>query len=304
MIPAGAERDRPVVWVFHRGALGDSVLLWPRLRAWVRAGSRVVLVTDKAKARLAEREIGVRGVDAEQPRFNRLWNEGGPVEPEAGVGLVLDCLGGGNAAFGLNLVRMFPGARIERGLPPRGGEEAAAWAAEHPLAQVAARTNEAGAIVLHVGTGSEAKRWPLDRWRDLGARLHARSGRGIVPIAGEVEAERFTPRDRALFSAMRGRFLHDLTQLADQLGSARLCIGCDSGPAHLAAQLGVPTLVLFGPTDPSIWAPVGPVVRVACPAEARPMDWLDVGTVLSGAEALLNVGCGGRAAPPQEEPRG
>ena len=37
-------------WFFHRGALGDSVLLWPRLRHLVRSGASVTLITDRAKA--------------------------------------------------------------------------------------------------------------------------------------------------------------------------------------------------------------------------------------------------------------
>ena len=40
-------------------------------------------------------------------------------------------------------------------------------------------------------------------------------------------------------------------------GAARF-IGNDSGPGHLAAITGIPTLALFGPTDPARWRPLGP----------------------------------------------
>ena len=67
---------RSSTWVFHRGAMGDSLLLWPRLRAWRKGGEHVVLVTDGAKGRLAAREVGVEWLDVESARFNVLWREG------------------------------------------------------------------------------------------------------------------------------------------------------------------------------------------------------------------------------------
>jgi ADP-heptose:LPS heptosyltransferase len=39
-------------------------------------------------------------------------------------------------------------------------------------------------------------------------------------------------------------------------------IGLDSGPSHLAGMLGLPTLVIFGPSDPAVWQPIGPKVAV------------------------------------------
>ena len=61
------------VWVFHRGALGDSMILWPIFRALKAAGNRVTLVADREKGDLASREVGIDAVDIEQPRFNQLW---------------------------------------------------------------------------------------------------------------------------------------------------------------------------------------------------------------------------------------
>ena len=54
----------------------------------------------------------------------------------------------------------------------------------------------------------------------------------------------------------------DLVHLGPVLASATLYIGNDSGITHLAAAVGCPVLVLFGPTDPRVWAPVGKHVRV------------------------------------------
>ena len=81
----------------------------------------------------------------------------------------------------------------------------------------------------------------------------------------------------------------DLDELAAILRGARLVIACDSGPGHLAAQLGVPTLTLFGPGDPDRWAPVGPRVRAIAPAVPEAMSWLSVERVRTEALSMLTI---------------
>ena len=63
------------------------------------------------------------------------------------------------------------------------------------------------------------------------------------------------------------------------LSGAGLFVGHDSGVTHLAAAWGAPTLALFGPTDPAVWAPVGPDVRVLRAPDGR-MDLLSLEAVL------------------------
>ncbi|NDE07877.1 MAG: hypothetical protein EBZ89_10905, partial [Chloroflexi bacterium] len=58
---------------------------------------------------------------------------------------------------------------------------------------------------------------------------------------------------------IRGRSLADVARL---FANASGVIANDSGIAHLAAGLGVPTVAIFGPTDPAVWRPRGPNVRV------------------------------------------
>lgn len=271
------------VWYFHRGALGDSVLLWPRLRAEVRAGFEVTLVTDGEKARLAARALGVQGVDAEQPRFNALWRAGAAVEAVGGVARVAVAGGGGDVAgvWGENARRMFLGAAFEEiGRPSR-----ALYGGADVGRDVPRRENRGGPVVLHVGAGAEEKRWPLARWAEVAAGLRAAGE--VVLIAGEVERERLSAEERAAFASMGGRYLGSLAELAEVLKGARVVIGCDSGPAHLAAALGVATVALFGPTDPAVWAPIGPAVRVLAPARPCGMAWLEAGVVLDAAAAVM-----------------
>ena len=143
-----------------------------------------------------------------------------------------------------------------------------------------------GPAVLFVGAGSRGgdgdKRWPLEHWAALHAAIAG--DRELVPggvevIAGPVEQERWSDEEAELFKLMtldreQSGVLKKLDHLADVLRGARLVVSADTGPAHLAAQLGVPVLALFGPTDPTVWAPVGPRVSVLSPPKPRSMGWL------------------------------
>ncbi|HZW06500.1 MAG TPA: glycosyltransferase family 9 protein, partial [Phycisphaerales bacterium] len=98
--------------------------------------------------------------------------------------------------------------------------------------------------------------------------------------------EQFSKKERAAFAELvrKGQWSGTVERLSDLAGAIRKAccvVSADSGPAHLAAQLGVRTLALFGPTDASIWAPVGPAVRTLAPPAPTPdMSWLQPETVL------------------------
>ncbi len=109
-------------------------------------------------------------------------------------------------------------------------------------------------IAIHVGSGSEKKNWPLDRWQQVAESL---SPHEVIFITGEAEAERgIQPTGRECWHAL------PLPELAARLATCTAFLGHDSGISHLAAACGVPSLLLFGPTDPAIWAPPQPWVRV------------------------------------------
>lgn len=266
-------------WVFHRGALGDGILLWPALRA---LGPRGVLVTDASRAKLAARFLGVRAVDIEQSGFNRLWidrGQAGIVEGVIeGVSRVFTFLAGEDApgrTWLRNASRLFPGATIEPRRAPIDRRTALAIEGLPP-APAAPRDNPGGPVILHIGAGSREKRWPLECWAEVGRALPE-----AIPIAGEVERERFDAREHGLFASLGGRWIDSLDGLADLMLAARLVLAADCGPGHLAAQLGIATLSLFGPTDPALWAPIGPRARTLAPPSPRAMDWLTPGAVLA-----------------------
>jgi heptosyltransferase-3 len=116
--------------------------------------------------------------------------------------------------------------------------------------QIPCQAARANFAAIHPFSGNPRKNWPLEKFRRV-----ARGLERSMPVrwcAG--------PEDPPLDGAV---LIHDLYELACWLASARLYIGNDSGITHLAAAVGTPVLALFGPTDPGVWAPRGPNVRVA-----------------------------------------
>ena len=123
-------------------------------------------------------------------------------------------------------------------------------------------------IALHPGSGSPRKNWPLENWRALGASLLARFPQArLLLIGGEADHAQLAD----LAAAWRGRPVLQardlpLPHLAALLARCRLFLGHDTGISHLAAAAGAPCLLLFGPTDPAIWAPANaPVSTLVAP---------------------------------------
>lgn len=126
--------------------------------------------------------------------------------------------------------------------------------------------------VLHPGSGSVAKNWPEANYRELGRLLLApHDGEGaacvgkLVVTSGEADGELGARLAGALPGAVHCH-QPSLETLATLLANARLFVGNDSGVSHLAAAVesrsgAVPRVVaLFGPSDPSVWAPPGALV--------------------------------------------
>ena len=156
-----------------------------------------------------------------------------------------------------------------------------------PLAeqQPAAGGRPDGPWVVHPGSGGRSKCWPPRHFESLVVQLKL-AGRQVQPILGEVEAD--TWPDQALQRWRQhhsARLLRCPVELYEILSTASGYVGNDSGPTHLAAQLGVPTIALFGPTNPTLWAPRGPRVELIAPPTPRSMDWLSMERVFDAVTA-------------------
>ncbi len=147
-----------------------------------------------------------------------------------------------------------------------------------------------GPALLHPGAGSPAKAWPPGRFARLG-RLLQEKGWEVQVLLGPVEEERGPAEGFFRERGLPAVHLRDSLELARRLVRARVYVGNDSGPSHLAAALGVPSLVLFGPTDPAVWGPPWPGA-VCLQAGASPAG-IEVEEVLERLEEGRKGGPGG-----------
>jgi len=119
-------------------------------------------------------------------------------------------------------------------------------------------------IAVHPGSGGERKNWPVERWAALGEEIFGLDPAvRVLLVGGEADYAQLA----RLREAWRGRAVHTaqdvpLPELAAILQQVRLFLGHDSGVSHIAAAAGAPSLLIFGPTDPDIWAPLAGEVRV------------------------------------------
>jgi heptosyltransferase-3 len=134
-------------------------------------------------------------------------------------------------------------------------------------------------IALHPGSGSKTKNWPIEKWKKLADHLFS-SGRTVLVIGGEADEERLGVLETA-WKDKPVRFVTNLVlpHLA-ALFETSLFIGHDSGISHIAAAAGAKSILLFGPTDPAVWAPANENVLVLR-APDRNLDSLAVVDVIA-----------------------
>lgn len=175
------------------------------------------------------------------------------------------------------------------GIPPEDwGQPAAQWYAKGAGVSVSlpvrfdfGDSTLAPDVVLHPGSGAATKNWPRLHFEALGRALE-QAGRRVTWCCGP--AEEALPEPGPLLPPM------SLCALGRVLSGARLFVGNDSGISHLASAAGCPTVAIFGPTSPAVWAPIGPATRII-----QGQRWPAVGAVLAAAQALL-----GRAPGPDQ----
>jgi ADP-heptose:LPS heptosyltransferase len=117
------------------------------------------------------------------------------------------------------------------------------------LRRPAASSVAPGAVVIHPGAGYGSRRWPVERYAQVAAKIDRR----VVVTGTERE------RDLALAvgvsdeDVLAGRL--DLAELAALIADAHLVISADTGVAHLSYAYRTPSVVLFGPAPVQQWGP-------------------------------------------------
>ena len=113
-------------------------------------------------------------------------------------------------------------------------------------------------IGINLGTTWRTKSWPLDRFSDVISRINDRFEAAVILTGSSSERE----LGRALQMTLKARVINfvgktTILQLGALIERCDLYLTCDSGPMHIAAAVGTPTIALFGPTDPERHRPYG-----------------------------------------------
>ena len=140
-------------------------------------------------------------------------------------------------------------------------------------------TRDTNGLAIHPGSGSRNKNWPVSHWAALLAEIMPTFDE-VLLISGEADTQ-IAEAIRPLIPMIKLRLCanRSLWDLAAKLSQSTLFIGHDTGVTHVAAATGVATVALFGPTDPTIWAPNGDQV-IVIKSPDRTMSGLSVETVL------------------------
>jgi hypothetical protein len=272
--------------VVHQGALGDFIVTFPVLKALRGSFDRIDGICRASFGRLAV-DIGI--LDRCHPLESRMFSSLFSERFDPGVNRLI-------TAYGHVLLMTFSSAledavntikknRVFRIEPWPGNDEniqvveflaerlRACGMLSHREGEAFSRSLHAAAgghvkehsagstIVLSPGAGSLRKRWPLKRFVEVAAML-ALQGYRPVMLLGPAEADIRVGLQQgpdSPFAVVKSESLQDLVGLLD---SAEGYIGNDSGVSHLAAFLGIPVLVVFGPSDPVRWRPFGRRVSI------------------------------------------
>jgi lipopolysaccharide heptosyltransferase I len=117
-------------------------------------------------------------------------------------------------------------------------------------------------IVAHGAANWPSKQWPLSRQAAAGRDLFRSTGLPVIWLWGPGEEETARRTAAAAGEENHPAFATTLPQLAALIHRARLFVGGDSAPLHLAGAGGTPIVAVFGPTSPQRLGPIDPADRV------------------------------------------
>lgn len=264
--------------IIHRGALGDFFLAWPALRQlrlglphqpayWHGRSDRLPWLAPLGiQPCLAPLAAAVESLSAGRPwpaaleRSLVIWFGLAATAPKQDQRLwYLQGLRSGDEQAAVSVCQSYSLQLEEKGIL-RADDWKNGWRQALPAWDGPGAKRLA---LLFPGAGHRLKQWPLVKFIELAQRLEEL---GLSPlfVLGPAEVERGLDTDGR--PSVR---LEDPLHLQDLLLSARVAIGNDCGPMHLAGRLGVPGVAVFGPTSRSLWAPEG-ITALAAPSDLAP----------------------------------
>jgi len=168
--------------------------------------------------------------------------------------------------------------------------------AEHAIHQRLGEMGIRDFAILNPGAGWGAKRWPAERYGEVALQLGACGVRSIVNFGpGEEQLARAVEAGSG--GSARG-LQCSISELVALTRRARLFIGGDTGPLHLAAALGIPAVGIYGPTDPArngpyrtqsivLRNPASPTTHSRTSEPDQAMLGITVQSVVASARGLL-----------------
>ncbi len=283
------------ILVLHPGALGDIILSLPALAALRRRFPRSCITIAGNADYLpysawghADRVLSLSALPL-HAFYSADGLQGREAEWWASFDLLVSWTGAGNAQFEKTIAALGRPALVAGWRPTTGEPRHVSRIftdSLHPWVPLQERTEHARILIptdgvpeardwlmrsrgspgrpfvaMHPGASGCGKRWPLDRFRSVAASLQPSHDLLIIEGPAEpglaMELGRGLPPERCVVAACL-----PLGFLAAVLSSCSAYVGNDSGISHLAAALGLRSVVIFGPTPPEQWSPSGPTVAV------------------------------------------
>lgn len=154
---------------------------------------------------------------------------------------------------------------------------------------------ECSPIVLHPGSGAPVKEWSPHKWAEVLTEMARVYDLPVVVTGAPHERSQVEAVVRMLPANVRATAVVDampLGRFGALLARARLVLGVDSGPLHLATAVGTPTVRLYGPTSPDIFGPWGAAglhLALVSPLSCAPCGQLDYARADLAAHPCVRV---------------
>ena len=268
--------------LIHRAdEIGDMVLTLPALRSIIQAypNSEIVVWAKKPALALLEGESGI---------FQRI-SDG--LEPEGNFGIMIDFRESKQSVDWAKKHRI--GYRVNRGSVRWKNKNAGKHpheiatnfqvvehllAGKHrletaPIAIPHRKQNQADLFlqrlaierfgVIHIGAGKLLKRWSLDGFQSLAELMKSKYGLDVVFVGAEEDRKHVERIQKKLtFTSFSFIGEGDLLSYAGLVHRSQIFVGNDSGPMHIADNLQVPCVALFGPSEKEVFGPTSPNTRI------------------------------------------
>ena len=284
------ERNRGKILVIRGGAIGDFILTLPAIRA-LRSTfpeTHLEVLGYPVVAELAVRGGLIDGFRTIEARaLAGFFARNAKLDPELSAyfesfSLIFSYLYDPDEIFRTNVLRTTKAQFIQGPHRPNETENLHATAVflkplekmaifnvePIPRVEIEALARAEKWVAVHPGSGSEKKNWPVQNWIEFLKKIERETDYRVLMVGGEADTERIQAIQR-LVMPERVEMMQNvpLVELAANLRGCHVFIGHDSGISHIAAAVGMPTLVLWGASKSEVWQPLNPNVTIVRAAE-------------------------------------